>query len=389
MTARVLWYIVTPLYKPAPGGAGVYYHTLANALAGSGADVTVVTEAFPGQPRSSHERIGTGSITVDRLFPLRAGRATIEAWTFAVYFWQNVKMALMPSRLRRQRKKSGADKVILVIHSSFFYKPSVLPFLLSRLRKQAGPAGMLVIDVRDPLFNGSLHNMFARFDVAIGCSQEVADRLRASLSNRVDVLHIPVPFERPPIPSPEDVAAVLNEHDLSGVRYVLNPNGVQEQKNYEKILKLVYKLREDPAMQDVVLVTAGRARDWAKRDDDAVRDGVLRYVGILPNQSLLALARNAVATVILSKIEGLPRSALEAFSMECPLLAPDIPEFRETIPGDVAMSDDLDVLAQQFVQVCAQRGPTKYPLAGHSMSELVRQYRALETLEQREEVVVS
>src|SRR3546814_5167019 len=43
-----LWVIVTPVFKPAPGGGAIYADILARALAGAGADVVVFAERHPG-----------------------------------------------------------------------------------------------------------------------------------------------------------------------------------------------------------------------------------------------------------------------------------------------------------------------------------------------------
>src|SRR3546814_18625710 len=72
-----LWVIVTPVFKPAPGGGAIYADILARALAGAGADVVVFAERHPGT--SAEEALVTrrGSARVCRILPFRAGRAEI------------------------------------------------------------------------------------------------------------------------------------------------------------------------------------------------------------------------------------------------------------------------------------------------------------------------
>src|SRR3546814_18813056 len=43
-----LWVIVTPVFKPAPGGGAIYADNLARARAGAGAVVVVFAERLPG-----------------------------------------------------------------------------------------------------------------------------------------------------------------------------------------------------------------------------------------------------------------------------------------------------------------------------------------------------
>jgi glycosyltransferase involved in cell wall biosynthesis len=377
MSGRTLWYIVSPTLRPAPGGASVYYDTLGRALASAGQDVVIATEAFPGQPRQERQALGEGSLAVDRLFPLRAGRAAIDWKSYLAYGWQNALFLTLPGRLKAALRATGADRAVVLIHSSFFYKSSVLPTMLDRLRRQLPGATRLVVDVRDPLFDDDLAPLLARFDVAIGCSRMISDRLRGLLPDGVEVANIPIPFAPADVPDEAEVAKARAEHGLAGIPYVLNPNGVAEPKRYPEMLDVVRALRTMPGYEAAVLATIGRARDWKPRDDAAVAEGVLRYVGVVPNRTAIALAKGAIATLILSRVEGMPRSALETLALGQPLIGPSIPEFDEHIPASVVQSDDPSAIARQIVSVCETPTDERYPLESHRMEALLPAYLAL------------
>ncbi len=378
MSGHTLWYIVTPVYWPAPGGGAMYTKLLAEALADSGADVVVATESFPGTRQLERTPVGNGNVILDRLFPLRAGRAGLDWRSYAAYGWQNALMLGLPGRLSRALRETRADRAVILVHSSFFYKPSTMPSVLERMRRQLPDATRLIVDVRDPLFDESLAPLFARFDAAIGCSRMISDRLRALLPDGVDVAHIPIPFEAGTPPTDEEVAGVLAEHGLDGLPYVFNPNGILEAKRYPEMLDAVRELRRIPGNEDTVLVTIGRSRDWKARDDAAVTEGVLKYVGVVPNRIALALAKGATATLIFSLIEGMPRSALETLALGKPIIAPPIAEFLEHIPAWVVQSDDPSHIAHEIVRISEQPAIERYPLEVHSMASLVAAYRALE-----------
>ena len=378
MSPRPLWYIVTPVYKPAPGGGAIYTDILARALAGEGADVVVATEAFTGEPAHERISIGRGSLTIDRIFPMRAGRAERDWRSYAAYAAQNLRMLGLPRRVAAAARQSGATSVTVLIHSSLFYNRSVLPWLMGTLQRVLPGRTRLVIDVRDPKVREHLFPIFHRSDAVVGCSRAIADSLRATLPDTVAVVHVPIPFEPPPIPTADEIAAVLREHNLEGTRYVLNPNGVNEQKRYPEMLELVRELRKLAGYEQTVLVTIGRARDWSSRDDAAVEEGILRYVGVVPNRIALALGAGSLATVILSRIEGMPRSGLETLAIGKPLLAPDIAEFREFIPSSIVRSDAPEDMAGQIVELSGAPSGERYPLERHEMSALVSSYRALE-----------
>jgi glycosyltransferase involved in cell wall biosynthesis len=378
MSARPLWYIITPVYNPAPGGGAIYTDILARALAEDGADVVVATEAFTDQP--AHQTIATGpaSVTLERIFPMRAGRAERDWRSYLAYALQNCRMLGLPRRVARAARRSEPTSVTVLIHSSVFYHRSVMPWLLDGFRQALAGRTRLVIDVRDPMVSEALVPTLARADAVIGCSRAIADKLRDLLPGDVDVIHAPIPFEAPKAPTDLQVTSVLQEYGLQGVPYVLNPNGVNEQKRYPEMLDLVRAMRKLPGYERAVLVTIGRARDWNSRDDAATAEGILRYVGVVPNPTALALAAGAMATLILSRIEGLPRSGLETLALGKPLLAPDLAEFREFIPSSIVRSAAPEDMARQVIELSAHPPAERYPLERHLMSELVQTYRALE-----------
>lgn len=379
MSSGALWYVVTPVYKPAPGGGAIYTDLLARGLAADGCNVVIATEAFTGEPRHQRMTIDAGSVTINRIFPMRAGRAERDWRSYLAYVAQNLRLLGLPRRAAKAARDAGATSVTVIIHSSLFYNDSVLPWLLGSFRRALPGRTKLIIDVRDPKVTKTLLPTLARADVVIGCSRMVADRLRAMLPQAVDVVHVPIPFEPPEVPTAREIAEILNEHQLTGIPYVFNPNGVNEKKSFPEMLGLVRALRNLPGYERAALVTVGRARHWKSRDDAAVAEGLLKYIGVVPNPTALALAAGALATVILSRIEGMPRSGLETLAIGKPLLAPDIAEFREFIPSSIVRSDSSEDMARQVVELSTHPPLERYPLERHRMSALVKSYRALET----------
>lgn len=371
-----LWFIITPVYKPAPGGGAVYTDTLGRALAATGADVVVATEAFPGEPERQDNPIPAGSLRLARIFPHRAGRAEKDWRSHLSYAVQNIKMLGLPALLRSAIHVLRPDHVNLLIHSSFFYKPSLLPTLLPRLRSALPGETTMIVDVRDPLFPDAKLPLLARFDAAVGCSRGIADQLRESLP-AIHVAHIPIPFEAPDIGRAEDIEQTMRKYGLVGERYIFNPNGITDSKGYRLILAAVRALRRRPGFEEVVLAVIGRARDWSREDDAAQADGVLRYIGLVPNEEGMRIASGGLATAVIGKNEGLPRSALESLSMGRPTLVPDLPEFRDAIPGSIVRSDDPEEIADQLIVLVAKGGQQTYPVENHGMDRLTGRYLEL------------
>lgn len=374
---RTLWVIVSPVYVPAPGGGAVYNEILAKALAADGEDVLVIVEKFPGSPVIEHPDAGPGEVTIHRLFPYRAGRSTRDLKSYFDYVIQNILMTTLPGLIRRACHERKSGRVVVLIHSSFFYNPSVLPLLLGSLKGAAGRNTALVLDVRDPLFSDHLVPLFERFDGVIGCSRQITDRLKKTLNSKIRVQHIPIPFEPVAVPPQDAVAGTLAKYALEDRRYILNPNGVLTAKGYPLMLDSIRALRRMDGYSDVQLVTIGRARDWSERDAAAEAEGVLRYLGPVPHEDALRIAQAAILVLILSKNEGVPRSALESLGLGQRVIVPQLPEFVETIPENVAASEDPEETARHIVRVLDRTATSTYPLEQHSMKALLPLYRSV------------
>src|SRR3546814_8636836 len=107
-----LWVIVTPVFKPAPGGVAIYADILARALAGAGADVVVFAERHPGT--SAEEALVTrrGSARVCRILPFRAGRADRNWRSYLAYAAANLVYLRLPGLIRRERRRVKARTIV-------------------------------------------------------------------------------------------------------------------------------------------------------------------------------------------------------------------------------------------------------------------------------------
>jgi glycosyltransferase involved in cell wall biosynthesis len=83
--------------------------------------------------------------------------------------------------------------------------------------------------------------------------------------------------------------------------------------------------------------------ELSSRAREAVGQGVIRFMGHLPEAELVWLYKKARLFVFLSLDEGFGLPPLEAFSFGCPVLASDIPAFRETLGESAMLVDPHDV----------------------------------------------
>lgn len=377
MTGRPLWFVVTPVYKPAPGGGAIYTDILSHALAGDGADVVIATEAFPGEPACTRLARRIGSITIERMFALRAGRAERDHRSYLAYARQNLRMLGLPRRLARATRERNAAGATVLVHASLLYNWSILPLLLGRLRRAGGARNTMVLDVRDHSYPASRLDVLPSFDAIVTSSHGVARELGTRAPSIADRIRpIPMPFVSPALPDEAQVAAVLARYKLAKGRYLFNPNGISTAKRYPQMRNAVGLLRQEPRFADLVLVSAGRDRDRSRADDIAEGCGAAIFIGPVPHAEILALMRGALMTLVLSNKEAISRAALEAMSVGGRVILPDLPEFRGSCASFVCQDTAPAALAARISALADEPMPS-FDFSNHAPAKFLPLYRSL------------
>ena len=147
-------------------------------------------------------------------------------------------------------------------------------------------------------------------------------------------------------------------------RYVFLPAALERHKNMEVLIRSLAHVA-DPELQ--VWIAGGDETDpryGAELKTLARRTGVedrVRFLGPVPYERILCLFRESVALVFPSWLETFGHPLLEAMVAETPIIASDIPPFRE-ISGDAALyfpPDDPVHLARAIDRVLMQHDDTK------------------------------
>lgn len=173
----------------------------------------------------------------------------------------------------------------------------------------------------------------ARALVAVSrfAGQEAAQRLGVS-ADRIEVIHSGPGFmdSRPNDDgaSPPDSPYFLYVGDLAGRKNV--PFLIRSFDQADVAAELILVGRPDDDYGEI-RAELHRARD----------PGRIRLVGDASDRDLDALYRSALALVMPSRYEGFGLTPLEAMARSCPVLASDIPAFRE-VSGSGALLVPLD-----------------------------------------------
>jgi glycosyltransferase involved in cell wall biosynthesis len=176
---------------------------------------------------------------------------------------------------------------------------------------------------------------------AVGAElREEMDRL-----GRSDIRILALPF-----PSPLALAGKASrpDHDLVGANYFVAVNTIEPRKNLSLLLDVWEELAK-AATRPPRLVLIGK-RGWRHEavtdrieQDAALRSLVIEAAG-LSDSGLQALLASAKALLAPSFAEGHGLPIVEALTLGTPVLASDIPVFREASQGRASFRDSRDVM---------------------------------------------
>jgi len=161
--------------------------------------------------------------------------------------------------------------------------------------------------------------------------------------------------------------------------YVLSVGRLNVRKNLAFTFEVALRSGQISAARPLVVVGEpdGPQQGQLPRIDQAVHEGAIRFMGHLPAAELVWLYRNARLMVFLSLDEGFGLPPLEARALGCPVLASDIPVFRETIGDDATLVDPSSVTAAADALASLLTSPRVAPAADNlpSWPECTRRLR--------------
>ncbi len=192
----------------------------------------------------------------------------------------------------------------------------------------------LHLPMRNPLFRHAYAGYLQRIRAArtiVVASQATADDLTAQLGIPAGRMHV-VPYGTP--------VPVAPDGETPDQPYLLYANAIESHKNPELAVDVLAHL------PDLRLVMTGMwsGRRWRVLRERADRLGVggrIDWLGWIPAAQLAALRRDAVATLVTSRLEGFGLPVLESLAVGTPVVASDIPVLRE-VGGSAAGYAPLD-----------------------------------------------
>ena len=193
---------------------------------------------------------------------------------------------------------------------------------------------------------------------------------------------VPVGLSIPPGLTHAELAPVPGLHGLEG--FVLVVGRLNVRKNLEIALQgaLLSKTIRPQLPVIVVGEPSGRVSELPFAVTEAMSNGTIKFTGFISDQQLAWLYSRARLFLFLSLDEGFGIPNLEALSFGTPVLASDIPVFREILRTNAAFVDPRDVKAVASAVDAAladesRLEPIDPATLGFSWAQSVRKIRAV------------
>lgn len=327
--------IVTPIFPPAAGGAAQYTRILTRWLSkndGIGR-IEVFTEKHPDRKLGD---VFADGVELKECFAYRAGKQEKDINSHFLYLFQQIQLFFLILF------KFKSTNVVLV-HSSFLIRFGLIGYAV-KIRRYFNKKIKFIADVRDLQLNTKSYSRLEGFNHVLCCSEMLRKRLEnhQNLSKRISM--IPIILE--PLEVDEALSIeLLKKFGIENKKIVFSGNGILIDRGIITSLKVVEELRKIDS--SVTLVVAGRKRDWNEHVQTAADSGLLKFVGSLRNNELLALLSRASLHINFSYVEGMPRGTLEAAALGIPYIPPmGVSEFGFWDKFSTAETYDIDELVR-------------------------------------------
>lgn len=153
---------------------------------------------------------------------------------------------------------------------------------------------------------------------------------------------------------PQEIDRVRQKYRLPAL-YLLSTAGLSRRKNTLAILKVVRRLSQgDPAIK--LVLTGQKSYQWeesASLLEEMVEQGVVRYLGFVPDADMPAVMAGARLLLFPSLYEGFGHPVLEAMSCGVPVVTSNAGSLPEVAGGAAVLVDptNLDDIAAATSQI--------------------------------------
>ena len=328
--------------------------------------IVILTEAHPERPLLEKNH----NIHIYRALLQRDTKTKKNLFYYVMSYFINYFLIMFLSIIFIVRYK------IIFIHATRYITRSF--FLFMRALKLFSPV-KLVFDLRA---TSNYHDELKKIsgcDLIIANSLAVYNEAKKELKCSDDLVLIKNPVD---FPTRGQVDELCAKSDLKiGGEYILFVGQILDRKSPIELIDAFEALVNLEKYYDLKLVFVGRNMLGDVFIKRMQKNQKIIFLGPLPKPDVFVLMLNSAVVALPSKIEGIPRAALEAISLGCKvLLPPCVPEFEDCAPFFPKSSIAEDIY-NTLKEVCSTDEKIKYDLNDHdiyrSFNELEKAYRAL------------
>lgn len=355
--------LVTPLFKPRPGGASVYFELLSKDLA----------------RKKSVEKMWVLSryLKNENIFEKHQ-----KVWV----------LRCLPN-VKYQKKyinfiQSISIPIIILIFSKFLRVDLVHYHSLSSYKAIYYLSFIfgipLICDMRDLAAKneGASLYYYRHASRIICCSENICHFVRSNAFLTNKTTYIPLPFKIPEKQTKNKLVALKRKYGLDAARpYICFAGAIIEYKGIFELIDAFKLLLSEGHEWHLIIIgpmeLKKNSTNFKKFESEINLPGIF-YLGPLKSTDTLGLIQDCDIFILPSKTEGLPRACLEAISLGVKAILPGcVPEFKKHCPDFVLDKIDPHKIAEKIIEVSKIDKRPTYPLSIHDCSKIVDQTYSL------------
>jgi glycosyltransferase involved in cell wall biosynthesis len=255
-----------------------------------------------------------------RTFPPKLQRLLYLSWTNTIgilwYKLQNVDLVHYTNYYIPFFRYPGVRYVVTIHDLSAYVVPDTLPTAYVQYARRA------------------IQYAVSNADLIIADTKAIEQEIRENLTIDLDRVRVCYSGVKPIFRRCQKLT-YYNKGD-----FLLFVGTIEHRKNLITLIKALSPVRKNRTLNDLRLILVGRKGAGFEEVKQAIHQeglsDVISFTGYIPDDELVNLYNAALALVLPSKYEGFGIPLLEAMACETPIVASDIPAFRE-VAGEAAL----------------------------------------------------
>ena len=353
-----------PVYEPYAGGGGQYFPLLVDNLI----KLKTLTRLFVFTEWHKDEPIIQirHKVTVFRIFPKRDNAEHLSIITSVVtYLITNLLIVFSVMSF-------GWKSNIIITRYHWPFVLFLLPWLKILLRFK------IFFDLRAVLENVNYLTKIKEADAVFCNALAVKRQADKFIHPNFPKIHVVNPIELPKLESIE--GCVLHNKKLTSLRdkkFIFFCGNIHHRKSPIELIH-AFILFLDLVDEDFYLIFAGKNHMGNKFLDLIKSNERIEFLGPQSRTDCLKLMLYSQIVALPSKVEGIPRTCLEALSLGKKVLLPAcVDEFLESDEAFCAKDLNPNVLATQLYKIYTSAEHPSYPVKQHEISNFEKNYEPL------------